>query len=544
MGGVEGVKNTPYQTIKNSPPGQFVRDNQLLTAGGAIGSALVIAGGAAKSQAFRKVAEKGIVPGVAGAASVFGGAMVHDAIVNDFGKNNARAVGKTAAGAVLALGGAEIVGRSYDIPVLNKALSGPVEYLAKHPKATGTAVAAGTAVAGASLAASGVKDINAGDTFKGSVKTGAGVLVAAGSAEAIGRIHDVPVLKEIVSYPLKKIAERGQSILGAGVAAGGVAAGTFAVNRFQKAAEGKNTAVNAALGVGSTLTSAAAVLGGAELVGRDLGIKYVDQALTGPVKFLAKNGVGATAAGTLLIGGGAVLGTEAVKNFKKGGNDLITVAEGMGATTAVMGGAELIGKGLNIKPLQGLLTEHAGVVGGAAISGLGGTLAKVSVQDMSKKGVNELNIAGATLGGAAVPGGVAVAAATLGAEKVAEYGGKASLFVGGAGLGALTYKWGKDAVGSFQNGDQLKGLGYSALALNTGIGSTWAIGTATGIKPLTKVGEYVSKYALEPVWEKGIVPAGKYLYNNPVVGGVIVAGTVAGGAYWYFKNKPSAATAK
>ncbi len=537
MGGVDGIKNTPYQKIKNSPPGQFVRDNQLLTAGGAIGSAIVIAGGAAKSQGFRKVAEKAIVPAVAASASLFGASMVHDAVVNDFGKSNGRAAGKTAAGTILALGGAEIVGRSYDIPILNKAISGPVEYLAKHPKATGTAVATGAAIAGGALAVDGVKDFQNGDKFMGSAKIGGGALVAAGSAEWIGRMHDIPVLKRLISYPAEKIAERGQSILGVGVAGGGVAAGTFAVNRFEKAAAGENTLVNGALGTGSALTSAAAVLGGVELVGRDLNIKYADQALTGPVKFLAKNGVGATAAGALLVGGAAVLGTEAYKNAKKGGNDLITVAEGMGATTAAMGGAELIGKGLNIKPLQGLLTEHAGVVGGVALSGLGGTLAKVSAEDMAKNGANELNIAGATAGGAAVPAGVAVAATTLGAENVAKYAAKGSLLVGGVGLGAITYKWGKDAAGKFQNGEQLKGVGYGALALGAGTSSAWAIGTATGIKPLTKVGEYVSKYALEPIWEKAIVPSGKYLYNNPVVGGVLVVGTVAGGAYWYFKNK-------
>ncbi len=536
MAGVDGLKNTPYQRVKNSAPGQFVRDNQLLAGGATAGAALVIAGGAAKSEAFKKFAQKGIVPAAGAGVAAFGGALVHDAIANDMGRNNGLAAGKGAIGTVVALGGAEIVGRSYDIPVLRKALSGPVEQAVKHAKWTGTAVAGGVAIGGGAMVVDGVKDLGQSNG-KAAAKIGGGALIAGAGAEAIGRFHNIPVLKELVSKPLSKVAERAQSILGVGVAAGGVAAGGFAVNRFEKAANGQNAAVNGALGVGSTLTSAAAVLGGAELVGRDLGIKYMDQALTGPVKFLAKNGVGATAAGTLLVGGGAVLGAEAVKNFNKGGNDLLTVAEGMGAATAAAGGLELIGKGTGFKPLQGLLTEHVGIVGGVALSGLGATLTKVSVSDMSKKGANELNIAGATAGGAAVSGGVAVAAASVNASKVAEYGAKGSLLVGGAGLGALTYKWGKDAVGSFKNGEQLKGLGYSALALNSGIGSSWMIGTATGIKPLTKVGEYVNTYALNPVWEKGIVPAGKYLYNNPVAGGLIVAGTVAGGAYWYFKNK-------
>lgn len=536
MAGVEGLKNTPYQRIKNSPPGQFVRDNQLLTAGATAASALVIAGGAAKSQAFKKIAEKGIVPAAGAGVSAFGGSLVHDAIVNDLGRHNGRAAGKGAIGTVLALGGAEVVGRSYDVPVLRQALSGPVEQAIKHAKWTGTAVAGGAALGGGALVVDGLKDVGHSNG-KAAAKIGGGTLIAAGSAEAIGRMHDIPVLKELVSKPLAKVAERGQSILGVGVAAGGVAAGGFAANRFRKAASGDNPVVNGALGVGSTLTSAAAVLGGAELVGRDLGIKYMDQALSGPVRFLARNGVGATAAGTLLVGGGAVLGGEAVKNFKKGGNDLLTVAEGMGAATAAAGGLELIGKGTGFKPLQGLLTRHAGVMGGVALSGLGASLAKVSGQDMASKGANELNIAGTTLGGAAVPGGVAVAAASLGAEKVAEYGGRGALLVGGAGLGALTYKWGKDAATSFRNGDQLAGMGHGLLALGTGIGSSWAIGTATGIKPLTRVGEYVNTYALKPIWEKGIVPAGRYLYNNPVVGGALVAGTVAGGAYWYFKHK-------
>jgi hypothetical protein len=118
-------------------------------------------------------------------------------------------------------------------------------------------------------------------------------------------------------------------------------------------------------------------------------------------------------------------------------------------------------------------------------------------------------VAGATIGGAAIPGGVAVAAASLGADKVAEYGGKASLFVGGVGAGALAYKWGANAYNDFKKGEQLKGVGWSVLSLNAGVGSTWAIGTATGIKPLAKVGEYIGDYAIKPIWEKAVVPAGR-----------------------------------
>ncbi|MBM3274902.1 MAG: hypothetical protein FJZ00_07100 [Candidatus Sericytochromatia bacterium] len=537
MAGVEGVKQTPFKKVNGSPIGQLIKDNPIATTGAVAATALVVAGGAAKSEAFKKVAEKGIVPAAGAAGSLYGVSMVHDAIVNDLGKSNGKAAGKTAAGTLLALGGAEIVGRSYDIKGLNQALSGPVEFLVKNHKWTGTALASGASIAGGATVVSGVKDLAEGEKLKGGAKVVGGGLVALGGAEVVGRIHDIPVLKEVLSKPAAKIAERGQSILGVGVAGGGVAAGTFAYNRFKKAANGENTAVNAALGVGSTLTSAAAVLGGAELVGRDLGIKGVDQALTGTVKAIAKNGVGATAAGTLLIAGGGVLGSEAVKNFKKGGNDLITTAEAMGAVTAAAGGLELIGKGTGYKPLQGLLTEHAGVVGGTAVTALGAALTRVSVKDMQKKGLTELNAAGTTLGAAAIPGGVGIAAATLGAEKVALNLGKTSLAIGGVGLGAITYKWGKETVESFKKGEQLKGVGYGVAAVNAGIASSWAIGTATGIKPLTQVGEYVSKYTVTPIWEKAIVPSARYLYNNPVAGAAITLAAVGGGAYWYFKNK-------
>ncbi len=262
--------NTPYQMIKNSAAGQFVGDNKLTTAGGVLGSALVIAGGAAKSEGFRKVAEKAIVPAIGGGLAAIGGSMVHDAVVNDFGKGrNGTGVGKSFAGTVMALGGAEIVGRTYDIKGLDRALTKPVKtawnaidgVFGKHWKAIGggALVAGGAGVLGTSVvdaSKNGIKERNVLGAAVGATMIPGGAAVLASVAG-----------KEAIATSAGKVAG---AVGGLGLGAFGVTRGIAAYESFQKGSLW-GVAANATLA-----TTAGA--GGMWLFGQSTGIKALSKA--------------------------------------------------------------------------------------------------------------------------------------------------------------------------------------------------------------------------------------------------------------------------
>ncbi|MBM3463529.1 MAG: hypothetical protein FJX76_15630 [Armatimonadetes bacterium] len=454
-------KDTPYQRIKNSKAGKFVRENKVLTGVAATGGAIVLAGAVNRFPGLESVVEYGVVPAIGAGAAVLGAAAVHDAIVNDIGKHNLRATAKISLGTLGALGGTQVVGMAYDIPVLDRALSGTVE----------------------------------------------------------------------------KIGDHGLAVLGVGVLGGAAAAGKFAASRAKAAiANSDHRAGNAALAVTAGGASAAGVLGGLELIGRQYNIPGMNQALTRTVEVLASGGLGSVAGGALLVGGAGVLVDEALRNVRKGGNDVLTVVEGMGAVTAGLGGLELIGHGLKVDALQGLLTHHAATVGSVAMAGVGGALAKVSLKDMQSKGLTLTNTAGATAGGAMVAAGAGLTAYTFGFSKAAEVAGRGAGLVGGIGLGAATYVLGRNAVRQFRNGDILTGAASSAGAAASATGSLLLTGEALGIDAISRVGREVAKHTLEPLWDHVLEPIGSFLYNNPIAGGVVLA--VGVGAYiWYRSRK-------
>jgi hypothetical protein len=310
------VANTPYQQLKNSKVGHFVRDNKITTAGSVLGSAVVIAGGAAKSQAFAKVAEKGIVPAAGAAAALYGLSLGHDAIANDFGKgHNARGVGKAFAGTALALGGTEVVGRIYDIPGAKRALSKPVEVAYKaldgvfggHWKAIGGGALAvgGAGVLGTSVVNAKNEGIGSGNVFgmgAGATMIPAGVAVLADQAG-----------KEALAKSAGKAAG---AIGGAGLAAWGVTRGVAA---FDSA---KNGSVFGT--IGNATVAATATGGGILLAGQALGIPAIERAgskiirpiaehVLSPVgEFLMKNPI---LGGVIVLGG---TGAAAYYYFKGG----------------------------------------------------------------------------------------------------------------------------------------------------------------------------------------------------------------------------------
>src|SRR5579862_6451391 len=97
------VKQTPYQAIRNSAPGKFVRQHPVLSGVAAVGGGIVVAGGAAQSQVFANVAEYGIGPALGAGMAVLGGTMVHDAFVNDLAEHKGRAAAKITSGTLMTL---------------------------------------------------------------------------------------------------------------------------------------------------------------------------------------------------------------------------------------------------------------------------------------------------------------------------------------------------------------------------------------------------------------------------------------------------------
>ncbi|MBX3172513.1 MAG: hypothetical protein KF760_34235 [Candidatus Eremiobacteraeota bacterium] len=364
--------------------------------------------------------------------------------------------------------------------------------------------------------------------FKGTAKLAAGAAGTLGGLEIVGHSLNIPVLDQAFSTPLRKLAENGQGLLGVAVAGGGVAAGKFAVQRFQAAAQGESRARNLSLGLASGVTSAAATLGGVELIGRNFQIPVVDQALTGTVKALAAGGVGSVAAGALLVGGAVQLAGEAAHNFKKGGNDFVTLAEGMGAVTAGLGGLQLAGHGLGLKATEGLLTEHGPLMLATALTGTGASALKSSAQNIQKSGVRPLNSLGLTAAAGLIPGGLAVAADAVGMQAASRFLGDATLTGLGLGMGVTSYAMGRSAVDSARRGDLMNAAGQGLASATLGAGGLFTVGAGAHIPGLETAGRKVLQSTIEPFLDHVVVPSARFLFNNPLAGGACLALGVGG----------------
>lgn len=451
------VKSTPYQKLKNSPAGKFVSRNKTATALAGVGGAIVVAGGAYQSEAFRQVARYGIVPAAGAATALFGAAMAHDAVVNDLGQHNWRAAGKISFGVTAALGGTQAVGLAYNIPYLDDALSGTVV----------------------------------------------------------------------------RAFRNGEAILGTGLLGGAALSGRYAADRFQAAAaSSEGRALNLAKGTGATLTTAAAGLGGAELIGRNFEIAGLDRALTGTVEYLSGSPVAAVAGGALLLGGAGVLASETLSQLE--GNELATTARGLGAVTAALGGVQLAGHGLGIQATEGLLTEHADVMSGLAVSAFGAALTRRSLKSMASDGLGLKNSFGLTVGAAALPGGLGIASSALGWGG-AELAARASGLGAGLGLGVGAAAFGRNALTNAREGKPVAALAQGGLAATSAVTSLALIGDALEIKALSNLAEGISKVTVEPVWDHVISPASTWLFQHPLAGAAVLG--LGLGAYIYFHRK-------
>lgn len=454
-----GKKNTPYQRIWNSKMGKTVRKNKVLTGVGVAGATIVVAGGAFQSDAFASVARNGIVPAVGAGIATLGATAVHDAVVNDWGDSKPKAALKMALGTTATLGGAQMVGLAYDIPVLEEALTGT----------------------------------------------------------------------------LRKAGENGDVLAGAGLIYAGAKAGQFAYNSASDALNEEGGKLkNSAKAIGATAGGAASLLGGAELIGRRFDIPVAKKALTGTVEFLANSNFAIGAGGAALAGGALVSAGQAAKNIKEGGNEFASAALGIGAVAGGLGGVEMMGRAAGIEGAKNLFIDNAHLVGGAAVTSTGvawGKNVAGRIMEHGLSGRRGLELAAAA---AAVPGGLAMAAMNAGGN-LSQNLIKGSETAFGLGLGVAAVGFGKQAVDSVKEGKPEAAIFHGAMAAGTAIGGLYSVGDALEIPALKQVGEKIGEVTVEPLVEHVLAPMAEFLFENPILGGVIVAAGV--GAVLYYRSQ-------
>ena len=291
----------------------------------------------------------------------------------------------------------------------------------------------------------------------------------------------------------------------------------------------------------SSAASAAGLLGGAELVGRQYGIAGLDRVFTRTIEALSGTGAGATAAGGLLVAGSAVLAAEAIANARKDGGPLVTVAESMGAATTGLGGAELVGHGLHVPALQGLLTQHLGLIGSASLSSTGAAICVEAARSVTERGLTVGNMSAGTTGATMTMGGLATAAFTLGFDNAAVSLGHGTAVAAGLGLCGVTAALGRSVVDRFRKGDVVGGLTAGAGATVTASSGLGLAGYGLGSDAMAHIAKQVFDHGVVPVFDHVIDPAVRFLFENPVAGTVVLVAGVGAYAWYRHGHKPTAA---
>ena len=113
-------KSSMFDTIVNSKPGQFVKDNKVLSGAAAVSAGVVLKQAADHSQIASAVVKKGVVPVVSLGVAATGAALVHDAITDDSKRSGGMKILQGTAGAAMTLAGVEVAGQAYGVSPLTK----------------------------------------------------------------------------------------------------------------------------------------------------------------------------------------------------------------------------------------------------------------------------------------------------------------------------------------------------------------------------------------------------------------------------------------
>lgn len=542
-------------TIKaNTADGTFIGDNMFLTgAGTLVGGVAGVAGVAKladKFPAVEKALEFTFVDNgklVAGAAALGASALLaEDAKIAYENGNTARAAGMGAGALATGLGSVELVGRQYNIPVAREALSTPLQHIAKHSKGI---AGAGIATAGVLVAKSGLDDLREGSTMLGGAKLAGGSAAALAGAEMVGRRYDIPVMKEAFSKPAELVADNVKAITGVVAAAGGTAAIVSGVNDLK---EGENLKGGAKVAGG-----AVAILGGAELVGRQYNIPVMKDALTGTAKALFTSKGGMIASGVAVAGAGLAAGADGVRRLttEKGIlNDVIGTAEVTAAVAATTGGASLIGHATQNEKLVRAFPESLPILGGVALVAASASMGKYTVEDIKENGFDIHHVATGTGSALAALGGTQMIAEKMGVPVLDRVFEKGLAPIAAVGLGATAYKLGEVTLDQGKQMIEAPGVGRGLLTAGAAAGTVLAgsgavamAGRALNLPGVEKAGMSVingtkngAVKGAELAMDKVIEPVMSFAVKNPGI--TLGALAVAGGAGYYFyqQNKNSA----
>ncbi|HEY9843053.1 MAG TPA: hypothetical protein V6D23_21475 [Candidatus Obscuribacterales bacterium] len=529
--------------------GTFIGDNALIVgAGTLVGGAAAVSGAvklADKFPAVEKALDFVFVQNgklVGGGAGLGTAAILSEDAVASFQEGDKGKAAAEAGGALITgLGGAELVGRQFNIPVLNHALSTPVKKAWEHGEAiAGTGLVAG----GAFALKDGVSNLKEGNTVLGGAELAGGTLAVLGGAEMVGRRYDIPVVKQALSTPAKWVGDNVKAVTGVVAVGGGIAAGVKGVKDIS---DGKKLQGGAELAGGVV-----AVLGGTELVGRQYNIPVMREALTGTAKAIFTSKGGVLVSGGAVAASGLAAGADGVRRLttQKGViNDAIGVAEVTAGVAGATGGASLIGYATKNEKLMRAFPENLPILGGVALMGTAGALGKYTFDDIKENGFELTQVATGTGAALAAMGGTQLIASKLGVpglDKAFEKGWKP---VAAVGLGATAYKLGEvtvdQAKATLKAPSLGKGLITAGAATGTilvGSGAVAVTGNVLGIAALENAGMKVLNgtkdgvvKSAEFVGENVLHPVFKFAVEHPGV--TLGALAVAGGAGYYIYQK-------
>lgn len=382
-----------------------------------------------------------------GAAYVLG----EDAVQSIKEGSTAKALAETAGAAMAGLGGVELIGRQFDIPGVNRALTKTLDFLGDNAKAV---VGAATLTGGAAAIKKGVDEMQEGKTLKGAAYAAGGSVALLGGTELIGRQFNIPLAKKALTGPAKALftSKGGMAVAGGAIALTGTGAVADGARRLTT---GKG-AVNDAIGVAEITAGVTAATGGASLVGMATGSEKLAAALPESAHF-----IGATAA----LGSAVALSKYTVKSLQKDGLTFINTATGTGAALAALGGAELIADKLGVPVVNKAFSKGWQPVLGAGLAVTSFKLGSGAVAE-AKEG-NLLNAAGqAGLSFMSAAGSAALLGDALNIPVLDRFGKKSLEFVGDKvvapvlefavqnpflTLGALTVAGGAGAYAYYKN---------------------------------------------------------------------------------------------
>lgn len=240
---VSGPKTSISETVLNSKPVNFVKDNKALTGAAAVSTGVILKQAADHSEIAATLIKKGVVPAASLGVAAAGALIVHNAITTDSDRSAGTRVLQGAAGTAMTLAGIEGAGQSYGVSPLTAAAKAAANIIPRN-------VLIGTAASAPGLAAVAWGALDMKD--KG-VTLGNAAAVSLGSLQA--SFYGTSIALENATGLTAKVGEKGVGLVAAGsLGLGAYALGKEALSNLKSDNNTKATLYgigSAALGLGS-----------------------------------------------------------------------------------------------------------------------------------------------------------------------------------------------------------------------------------------------------------------------------------------------------